>query len=276
MLGFASELTYPRAVTRASRSGFFTLVLTLAACAGGEGGGADEASAGYDVGDGTGSDVGSGTSTSADTSTTSSTSSTASTTSSTTGAEDSATDEGEDTGEPCPLGSESCPCDAGVCDDGLACIEDVCEMPLECPADENEPNDGEQSATSLGEFNDCDGNGGSVSGVLGLGDEDWFTYIGDDDFGCIVDPDREIVTDGAVRICKFAECLNGLPNTDLSCPPGTMSAMSPAGRPGCCGSSGFNMGVFNCTGTIDDSAYIYIRIDQGSPQCVEYTLNYHY
>jgi hypothetical protein len=149
-------------------------------------------------------------------------------------------------------------------------------MAQQCPADVSEPNDSEEEAQSLGQFNDCDGNGGSISGVLSLGDEDWFTYTGTDAFGCIVDPEREIVTEGSLRICKFAECLNGLENTELTCPPGTQSATSPAGRPGCCGSSGFKMGVFDCAGTINDSANVYIRIDQGVPQCTQYTLNYHY
>jgi hypothetical protein len=174
-------------------------------------------------------------------------------------------------------GAEGCPCDSGACADDLLCIEDACEATQVCNADDNEPNESEVDALNFGEINDNDDSGGSVAGVLDHGDdEDWFTYTGDDDLGYVVDPTREIVTDGELRICKFAECLDGLEITEIACPPGTNEDTSPAGRPGCCSDEGFEMGAFNCGDTSEDSAYIYIRLDQPVQQCVSYTLNYHY
>ena len=260
---------------RTRRLATLAVSIVLSACAGSDGGRAEGSS---EDGSSTSGETGlETTETSTSTSTTSaSTSSTSTSSTSAPSDDDSTTADDDDTGPACPPGSTGCPCDEGACDGDLVCFEGVCETALQCPADVNEPNDSEADAMSLGTITDCDSSGSSLSGVLSLGDEDWFTYIGDDVFGCLVDPEREIVTDGSLRICKFAECLNGLPNTEITCPPGTQSAMSPAGRPGCCGSSGFKMGVFDCAGTIDDDARIYIRIDQGVPQCTQYTLNYHY
>jgi hypothetical protein len=212
------------------------------------------------------------------TSTSSQTSSSSTSTSSGTDDDDDDDDDStdDDTGASCPAGTQGCPCDDDACADDLVCVHDQCETPLQCPADINEPNDSEETAVFLGQINDCNWNGGSVDGVLSWGDEDWFTYTGTDAFGCWVDPAREIVADADIRICKFAECLNGLENTELTCPPPTKSATSPAGRPGCCGTSDFQLSVYDCAGTINDSANVYIRIDQGGEQCVEYTFNYHY
>jgi hypothetical protein len=193
------------------------------------------------------------------------------------GNDDDGSDDGEDeTGEVCPAGTEACPCDDDACDGDLLCVQDACEAPISCPADINAPNDSEENAAYLGQINDCNWNGGTVEGVLSWGDEDWFHYTGTDAFGCWVDPAREIVADADLRICKFFECLNGIENTEFTCPPGTSSATSPAGRPGCCGSSGFKMGVYDCAGTSNDSAHVFIRIDQGAQQCVAYTFDYHY
>lgn len=159
----------------------------------------------------------------------------------------------------------------------MLCVADMCEEPLVCAADDNEENDDEEGAVDLGEINDNDNSGSSVAGVLDHADDaDWFVYVGDDDVGFVVDPTREITADGGLRLCKFLECVDGIDVTEAPCPPGTTDATSPAGRPGCCDDTGFEMGALNCTGTSEDAATVYIRIDQPSQQCVEYTLQYHF
>lgn len=257
--------------------GSFALSLAVCGCAGsddprGEGSAASVGSETSDTQEEVDDDA--STSTTSDPSSTSTTTSTSTSSSTTDATTTSGSDDSADSS--CPVGVQGCPCDEGSCSGELVCVEDMCEAPLQCPADAYEPNDSEETAVYLGEINDNDNNGDSFSAVLSYGDEDWFTYTGDDDAFYIVDPERELVADGDLRLCKFAECLNGLENTEITCPPGTSSATSPAGRPGCCGSSGFKMGVFDCASTTEDSAYIYLRLDQGVQQCVQYTLNYHY
>ena len=141
-----------------------------------------------------------------------------------------------------------------------------------------EPNQSEGSAWKLkgDPIDDCDGDGGSITGTLAPGDVDWFYYQGNDAL-CVVDPTRSLSqSQGGARLCKYAECVSGTLTVD--CPSGTTTDTSPEGRSGCCGSSGFDIDV-NCAGTIDDDTLIYIRIDQpggGAEVCNDYTLAYHY
>lgn len=177
----------------------------------------------------------------------------------------------------CPPGQEGCPCDGeGNCPGELQCDDGVCVPFQACLPDDNEPNGNESEATFLGDINDSDASGSMISGVIDHADDvDWYSYNGDDDFGTVVDPTRAITADGGLRVCKFMECLNGLPNTEVECPTGADLAMSPAGRPGCCSTDGFDVPL-DCSGTTDDSAAVFIRIDNPGNQCVSYTIDYHY
>jgi hypothetical protein len=141
-----------------------------------------------------------------------------------------------------------------------------------------EPNGTEATAVNLGQVTDCDEDGASVTGTLaGPSDADWYRYANEDVFGCSVDPTRAISAAGSIRICKFFECLNGeVPSFD--CPGSTTASTSPAGRPGCCGDTGFDLGV-ECTnlGAGSDNTNVFIRVDsvQGQ-QCLNYTMDWHY
>jgi hypothetical protein len=146
-----------------------------------------------------------------------------------------------------------------------------------------EANQTEQTAFSLSiaPISDCDGDGGVISGtVAGPSDVDWFTYRGDDTGTCSVDPYVFFDTaDPGVRICVFLECVAGA--TELTaCPQGSDTSVSPGGRQGCCSTSGFDIADnFNCSGSMDDDAYVYMRIDhpQAPPEiCDSYVLSYHY
>jgi hypothetical protein len=135
--------------------------------------------------------------------------------------------------------------------------------------------DTEASATDLGTIGDCDGDGESVTGVLtGFGDVDWYRYLGDDGL-CVVSPSRALVASHAVRLCKYVQCVGGQ-EPDIECPNGTEAATSPDGRPGCCGSSGFDLDA-GCAGLIgDDSMRIYLSVETEQQACVEYTIDYHF
>jgi hypothetical protein len=137
-------------------------------------------------------------------------------------------------------------------------------------ADTDEPANDEKSAMNLGAIDDCDGSGSSVDGVLdGKNDVDWFVFWGKDTLGCIVDP---FASSGVkARVCVFADCASAT----VSCSSGTIAA-SPLGRPGCCVSEGGQISLsLGCNG-IDDSASIYIRVDQAAQDvCQAYTVDYH-
>jgi hypothetical protein len=184
----------------------------------------------------------------------------------------------DSSGPDCPLGTLGCPCDDGVCDSESTCIAGTCEGQMNCNVDGYEPNDDEASATDLGTLGDGD-DPGSIAGELDHDtDVDWFTYAGEDDLGVGpgVAPTRNLDADGGLRLCKFLECPSGIADTELTCPDGSDLAQSPGGRPGCCGNASIAMPDFNCAGTTDDSAQVYIRVDNAALQCVQYTISYEY
>ncbi len=128
-------------------------------------------------------------------------------------------------------------------------------------------------------ISDWDGAGDSISGTIAGGaDIDWFYYEGNDQIGYVVDPSRQVSTDfGGLRLCVFFQCLNG--STTFTCPPSTTPATSPHNRDGCCATTGFVVEDLDCTGSWDEHAYVYMRVDdpKGVPDtCADYVLSYHY
>lgn len=142
-----------------------------------------------------------------------------------------------------------------------------------------EPNESEGSAFPLkgNPIEDCDGDGGMISGVIAPGDTDWFTYQGDDVIGCSVDPTRSFTNGGGLRLCKFIRCVDSGATTEFTCPGGTTEATSPEGRDGCCSASGFTIDDVNCTGTLDEDTEVFIRVDRPTGTgCTSYSVSYHY
>ena len=141
-------------------------------------------------------------------------------------------------------------------------------------------NETEGSAHSLGKIDDQNKNGSKVKGVIkGDSDVDWYVYEGEDVVLGQVDPARQITqTESGLRLCKYFECLNGLDKTEVTCKDGAKDDTSPAMRPGCCHSTGFEVDL-NCKSTISDDAKVYIRVDQPSATsstCNEYVISYHF
>lgn len=137
-----------------------------------------------------------------------------------------------------------------------------------------EPNDSEAAASNLGSATDCDGTGGTVSGVLaGTGDVDWYLYRATDEIGCSVDPSRTFSPPGGARLCKFAQCTGG-GAADVTCQLGSSPATSPSGRPGCCHTQSFSIDI-DCSG-VDDDAQIYLRVDRPVNVCTAYSIVFHY
>ena len=268
------------------RVGLFALTSIAVACTGGEDPGAARATeGGSTTGDAqTSSQTSSKTSSSVDPSFPTSVSATTTASGSTHGTDDDDTS-GSTTAE---LGSSGgttgcrpmqpgCACDQGLCEAGLRCVEDVCEMPEACEPDLLEPNDEENAPTLLGEISDDDDDGSSVFGTLeGAHDVDWFRYTGDDTLLANVNPARFAKASGSLRLCKFAECEGGIDVTAFDCPAETESATSPAGRPGCCAPMGIALDDADCTDGIDDDMQVFLRVDQAGEQCVAFELVYHY
>jgi len=192
-------------------------------------------------------------------------------------AEGSTTGETSETGG-CTLGELDCACDDGACVDDLECnASDVCTAPGSCEDDEWGDITSEDDAHFLGMIDDDDNNGGNVMGVLtGPDDVDWFRYDGEDSSFDSVDPFRTIAASAEVRFCKFAECVDGLENTEFTCGEGATATTSPDGRPGCCADSVIHVPDANCSGTISDDMAVWIRVDQADAVCVQYAFDYHY
>ncbi|MEM9693796.1 MAG: hypothetical protein AAGA56_14700 [Myxococcota bacterium] len=136
----------------------------------------------------------------------------------------------------------------------------------------SEPDDRLEQATDLGRINDCDSSGSTLEGRLELDDVDWYTYRGEDNFGCVVDPARSLVADGPVRMCKYFSCLNG-DAAEVQCEDGA-TPTTEAGLDGCCSNGGFQVEV-ECP-SFDDDGIVYIRFDGATRSCTRYTLDYNY
>jgi hypothetical protein len=162
---------------------------------------------------------------------------------------------------------------------------------LNCPEmGPGEPDNTEATATKLADVaDDCDGNGGSVLGTLtGDSDVDWYYYESLNDDGlCQIDPTRAISQSGmgALELCKYVECVEGgYPNINANgndCLNGSTYDVSPAGRPGCCGTVGFeiDLPLNPCTmGNGDDHLFVYMKVSEPGAQadnCNQYNITYH-
>lgn len=153
------------------------------------------------------------------------------------------------------------------------------DEPVVCnPVDDLEPNELEEEAILLPNITDEDASGDLVESILaGEQDVDWFAYMGKDVILAVVDPAGTLASPMNLRLCVFVECVTGSVEP-LDCLDGIYDE-SPDGLPGCCnsGESAFVSVDLYCSGSDDESAYVFMRVDQGhSDQCVPYQLEYHF
>ena len=127
----------------------------------------------------------------------------------------------------------------------------------------------------LDTINDCDSNGSIVHGTLeGSGDNDWFTFRGEDDLGCSVNPNFGLYSPEDAMLCAYFLCDNGGDN--VSCPSDATEDTSPEGMSGCCTDSKFLETGLNCKG-MDDSSQVYIHVyAPDNTACQLYDVQYHY
>lgn len=139
-----------------------------------------------------------------------------------------------------------------------------------------EPNEVEDEATDQGQQG-CMDRPTVFTGVLaGDADVDWHTYHGlfgqDCGFG---DPLAEHVLTATddIRMCVYADCDDGDPEFD--CMDATADT-SPNGLPGCCNTGDVTF-VLNCAMNPNESAQIYVRLDEApADSCVEYSVQHGY
>lgn len=147
------------------------------------------------------------------------------------------------------------------------------------PDDSIEPNNTEKTAYQLPNITDEDGAGGLLESILaGDQDKDWYWYKGTDVAFAYVDPTASLATEMSLRLCIFVRCRVGqTPPVECN---NSIDATSPdGGLPGCCntGKEPYVMIDLTCAGDGDDSADVYMRVDQGYPEkCVPYDLEYHF
>lgn len=152
--------------------------------------------------------------------------------------------------------------------------------PIVCnPEDDIEPNNGENEAEKLPNITDDDADGSRIESILaGEGDVDWFAYMGSDVAFAYVDPASGIDADMELRLCLFVECTNG--NTKpFTCTDSIYDESPDNTFPGCCntGGSAFVSIDLYCDAGDDDSAYVFMRVDQGHADvCVPYEITYHF
>lgn len=150
--------------------------------------------------------------------------------------------------------------------------------PASCPADPNEPNDTPDTANDLGSITDSDSDGSTITGVLaGPDDSDWFTYHGSDTTFALVNPTRNVMSDGNVTLCKYALCDVSPETQQLLCPDGTELAAATNGAPGCCATNmGFTFDLTCDSFWGDDSATVWIEVLTDDDACVSYSVDYHF
>ncbi len=176
------------------------------------------------------------------------------------------------TGEGCVEGTEGCACVRGACDDGLLCDADLCVMGTGC-ADERvgEPNGTPAQAGALGDV--ACGVIRELDAILGVGDEDWFSYHGLDN-DCADDPIA--IVDSALEVCMYMACDEGV--EQAVCQRGADASVSPDGAPGCCNVASVQMAV-NCLGAGGaggDTSTVWLRVAGGERACVPYNLAYRF
>lgn len=154
------------------------------------------------------------------------------------------------------------------------------EAPVVCnPADNYEPNDIEDESKTLPNITDEDEAGGTFKSILaGEADIDWFAYMGTDVAFAYVDPFSGIDAHMELRLCLFVECVNG-PTQPFNCLDSVYEESPDLVLPGCCnfgGSTFVSIDLF-CNAGDDDSAYVFMRVDQGNADmCVPYEITYHF
>ena len=140
-----------------------------------------------------------------------------------------------------------------------------------------EPNESESEALDLGELGDNEDPKSFTAVIAGETDKDWYFFVGRDKATGVMETGITIDSGGVpIRVCYFAQCLNGLGKTEIECENGATAINSPNGLPGCCSYASFDMDL-NCADTLSDDAAMYIHAYSEMPDvCQPYEISYSY
>ena len=138
-----------------------------------------------------------------------------------------------------------------------------------------EPNENEAQANEFGD-QACAAPDGIIAGALiDDADIDWSVFHSVDSMACgFENPfvSLTLTASDSVRLCVFADCDEGM--AAFECANGAMDATSPNDLPGCCDNGDITF-QFNCSGSPNESAQFFVRVDQApADACVDYTVGY--
>lgn len=174
--------------------------------------------------------------------------------------------------EPCPPGSEGCPCDVGsICEGELVCEDGVCLPPPSCEPLDVDPHGDEGSAIGLGELGCEDSLDLGVSATIEGPQTDWYVFAGNEQSFCGEEPSASVSAEGPLQVCVFIECQNG-GDASRTCGDGSVDASSPAGRPGCCGENAARITDYGCTDWGGDDLDVYVSVGSDEEVCLDYGL----
>jgi hypothetical protein len=146
-----------------------------------------------------------------------------------------------------------------------------------CPTDPNEPNDTVGQSFKLKDSSDCDGDGGTFSGVLaGSNDQDWFSLHFTDKSLCTVDRAITINASMGMLVCIFFKPDTG--TAMVTCPAGSFEmGFAVPGYDGCC-TNDKSLTLSYGSGGSDDSASVLFSVAGLDPtvKCGDYTVTYHF
>jgi hypothetical protein len=147
------------------------------------------------------------------------------------------------------------------------------------PNDPGEPNNDQVTAHSIGAVTCSDSEILTQTGTLdGPVDQDWFVYQGTDKITCVVNPAVDVVSASAnLQVCMYFFCTQG--TAVATCPLGTTADTSSTFQdPGCCSPGTDFTASFDCNGSNNGSATVYLRVDDpsNSAVCTDYSLSLHF
>ncbi len=159
--------------------------------------------------------------------------------------------------------------DSGVEDSGPPPDSGTCYDP-------GDPGGSESTAKDLPNIDDCDGSGGTKTGVAaGVVDTDFYHFKASDTFLCTISPTASSKTAG-LELCMFSKCQTGTSTDFQGCTQGTEKTSS-LGVKGCCVNTPGTLAYdYNCNGTTDEAADVFIRVKGTTDACQVYSFSYNF
>jgi hypothetical protein len=161
-----------------------------------------------------------------------------------------------------------------TCEDGLECEEGTCVAPPACRVLDEDFHGDEGSAYGL-EGLACEGTNdlGVIATLFGP-ETDWYTFAGNEGFGCFEQPAAIVIADITTDVCVYIACLEG-DVIALDCADGSSDETSPDGALGCCGQDQTGIAGYDCSGLgSSKDVNAWISVGTAEESCTDYALSY--